>query len=468
MDLSVVGLNFRTAPVELRERVSLSAESAARLLRAIRAERALDEALVLSTCNRTEVYFVAPGRPDPLPHLLAHIADLNGTDPVTDRSAFYRHDGPAAVRHLFRVAASLDSQIVGEHEILAQVKEAYRIACEARTALFFLNRLLHAAFRVGKRVRTETDLGRGASSVAQAAVELAARVFDGLAGRTVLLIGAGETAEQAAHALIGHGAGRLIVANRTIENARRLAADLLARRAGEAVVPETDDGPIRCPALAAMVEPCTVGHADGETKPAVVAETIGLERVPDVIGQADLVIASTGSPGPVLTRNAVADRLAGAGRSVVIIDIAVPRDVDPGLGRFPDVFLYDIDDLDRLVAENIEQRRQEVPRAEAIVDWEVGRFDRWIRSLDVVPTIKRLQERIESFKQEQIARYGKQFCRADQEALERFAAGLCQRVLHLPMTYLREMASQRPAGGGQEVAEIVHLLFDLPPPDEDE
>ncbi|MBL7134427.1 MAG: glutamyl-tRNA reductase, partial [Phycisphaerae bacterium] len=249
MDLSVIGVNHHTAPVEVRERFALSGELASRLLRAVHTESVFDEALVIDTCNRTEIYFVSRSDADALTYLIDHVGRLKGETLKADESAFFRHDGPEAVRHLFRVAAALDSQIVGEHQVLGQVRAAYLKALEARTAGFLLNKLLHAALRVGKRTQSETQLGRGSASVAQTAVDLAGQVFADLTDKTVLIVGAGTTAETAAKRLIAPGVGRVIVANRTLERAE-LLADRLARGGDDDDNGEDDVPPEgQCPAL---------------------------------------------------------------------------------------------------------------------------------------------------------------------------------------------------------------------------
>ncbi len=468
MAISVIGVNHRTAPVEVRERVSLPGDLGLQLLEAIRAERVFDEAMVLDTCNRTEVYFVAAHAEDPLDHLLAHIAALKGASPPADTSVFYRHDGSAAVAHLFSVAASLDSQIVGEDEILGQVKKAYRLALQARTARFLLGRLLHRAFRVGKRVRTETELGRGASSVAQAAGELARQIFSTLANRKVLLVGAGENAELAARTLIRGGCGGLIVANRTPARARQLAEELLrpprqADALGDpACLAESEGEDAGCPALREIAPECSLygKGSPGEAR-AFDTRAIELAEIPAVIGEVDLVICSTGAPDFVLRCEPLTGGLARRDRPLLIIDIAVPRDVEPRLGELPDVFLYNIDHLDRLVAENIDRRRREIPRAEAIVEWETRQFARWLDSLQVAPTIKLLQRRFDLLRVEQIKRYGKNFGPAGGEQLEKFAGGLLGKVLHSPMAFLRELSADGSSTDGLVAVDLVRRIFDL-------
>ena len=227
MEVSVIGISHHTAPVGVREQFALPGELGKRFLRRVRTDDVFTEALVLDTCNRTEVYFVCENDTDPLGYVLDRIAQLKQAERIADTSAFYRHDGPSAVAHIFGVAAALDSQIVGEHQILGQLKDAYRLALQERTARFLMNKLMHWAFRVGKRVQTETEIGRGSASVAQAAVELARQVFSTFADKTAMLVGAGETAELAARTLARCGVTRFVVANRTLARAETLATALL-------------------------------------------------------------------------------------------------------------------------------------------------------------------------------------------------------------------------------------------------
>ena len=447
--LAVIGVNHRTAPVEVRERLALPEDLVGRLLRLLRSDAAVEEAMVLATCNRTELYTVARKDHDGLGPFLDRVARLKESPPVTDTSIFYRKEGLEAVRHLLRVAASLDSQIVGEHQILGQVKDAYRQAVEAQTTGFLLNKLLHRAFRVGKRVQTETDLGRGSAGIAQAAVELAGHLFEHLAGKTVLLVGAGRNAECAARALLRAGAMHLIVANRTVERAQQLAAALLrtpdkketaCRQAGEKPV-KGDGGP-------------------------TTTEAVGLEDLEGVLGRSDLVITSTGSAEAVLTYEGLADGLRRRERPLFIVDIAMPRDVDARLGTLPNVYLYNLDDLDRLVERNLERRRREIPRAEAIVESEVEAFGRWLAALGSAPTIRLLQEYLDSLREAQIERYGRKFAAADREPLERFAESLCNRILHKPLKFLKRLAEDGPTGEQLKTAELVRRMFGLKESDE--
>ncbi len=430
-ELSVIGASHRTAPVEVREGLALASDQAARLLAAIHAEKVFDEALLLSTCNRTEVYFVPRTADNPRAYFLDHLARVKGVRPPDEADIFYRHDDADAVRHLFRVAASLDSQIVGEHEILGQVKDAYRLAVEARTTSALLNKLMHWAFRVGKRVRTETDLGAGSASVAAAAVDLARHIFSSLEGKTVLLVGAGQTAEAAARALLGSGADRLIVANRTPHHARQLAYDLAH---------ETIDRPATDRAA---------------------TDAVGLDAIPETIAKADLVITSTASGQPVLTWRDLSEVLRTRRRAVLIVDIAVPRDVDASLGSLDNVYLYNIDDLDRLVRRNLDRRRQEIRKAEAIVEYETGEFGRWLASRQAAPTIRLLREHLAMIQKKQIDRYARQFSQADRMQLEQFTQSVCKQILHTPLALLKELSTDGTPSERLAAVDLVRRLFDL-------
>jgi len=443
-ELSVIGVSHRTAPVEVREALALSGGQAARVLAEMRAEDAFDEALLVSTCNRTEVYFVARAAAAPRAYLLDHIARVKGARPAVEADAFYRRDDTDAVRHLFGVVASLDSQIVGEHEILGQVKDAYRLAAEARTTSALLNKLMHWAFRVGKRVRTETDLGAGSASVAAAAVDLARHIFSSLTGKTVLLVGAGQTAETAARALLKAGADRLIVANRTLYRAQQLAHDL------------THEAPAR-PATA------TERSAREPT-----ATAVGLDAIGETIAQADLVITATDAEECVLTWPNLADVLRARRSALLIIDIAVPRDVDERLGDLDNVYLSNIDDLDRLLEGNLERRRLEIPKAEAIVEYEVEQFGRWLASRQAAPTIRLLQKRIQTIQEKQIERYGRQFCDADRAQLEQFAQSVGKQILHAPLALLKELSTDGTPSERLAAVDLVRRLFDLDAIDDEE
>ena len=474
MNISVVGISHHTAPVEIRERFALPGDLARRVLRAVRREDVVDEALIVDTCNRTEVYFVSSRPDDVLACLLEHITRIKGGEEITDTSAFYRHDGRDAVGHLFRVVSALDSQMVGEDQILGQVKTAYRTALEERTARFFLSKLMHRAFRVGKRTRTETQLGRGSTSVAQAAVDLAKQIFSSLAGRSVMLVGAGETAELAARALMRHDVASVVVANRTLARAEEVAGRLLEDRSYDDVPSDVADldapiGPddVDCPGMLRSQEARPDAAAEAAKRKAI-TRAIELSAMGDVIAQMDLVICSTGSPDLVLRAADLAEAIRRSRRALFIVDIAVPRDVDPALAHLPNVFLYNMDDLDSLVAKNIEARRREMPWAEAIIEYEIEQLVKWADSLEVTPTIKLLQRHFARVQRAEIERYGKLFSDGDRENLERFTQGLCKKILHDPIAFLRGLSEEDSVSDQLAAVDMILRMFDLQQQEQDE
>lgn len=456
MKLSVIGISHRTAPVEVRERYALTGDLAERFLRAAHLENVFEEAMVLDTCNRTELYFVSAGTADCLDNFLEHVADLKGLSGDLDKSVFYRHDGRTAVEHLFNVAAALDSQIVGEHQILGQLRGAYRLASEERTARFLLNRLMHRAFRVGKRTQSETQLGRGSVSVASAAADLAAQIFSDMGDKAVLLVGAGQTAEAAAKGLISGGVRRVVVANRTLSRAEELIGELT----GVSVEPEGSQ-PVRCPGLLRHSGKTGGGDSSDTQDTVITARAVGLEQIGEVIGDVDMVICSTGSSDPVLTHEALGDILSRRNKLLYIVDIAVPRDVDPKLGDLPNVFLHNLNDLDSVVARNIDRRRKEIPQARAIVEFEVGEFSKWYDSLQVASTIKLLNRRFELLRVAEIKRYGGKFGDSDTEQLERFTQSLCKKIMHQPIAFLRMLSEQASVSDQLLAVESIRRMYEL-------
>jgi len=461
MNITAIGISHHTAAVGVREAFSLPGDLAGRLLRALKNDGVLQEALVLDTCNRTEVYFVCAKCDDPLGYLLGHIARLKGMADISDTSAFYVHRGIAAVTHVFRVAAGLESQIVGEHQILGQLKAAYRLACEVGTTHFFMNKLLHWAFRVGKRAQNETELGRGSASVAQAAVELAQQVFSTLEGKSVMLVGAGETGALAAKALVRCGTGNVIVANRNIDRARTVAEGLRTLNPQEAEALGLEDAVNRCPALRKLMEESPLQQSVSFD-----SQAITLEQVPDFVGGVDLIICATGAPDMVLTGERITKSLAKSNRSVLIVDIAVPRDADPKLDRLPNVFLYNIDDLDQLVARNIASRQLEVPRVEAIIADELSSFRSWYDSLQVTPTIKLLRKHFSEIQAAEIKQQANRFRQTDQEQLEQFTRSLCNKILHRPIAFLRSLSEETSISDRQAAVDMIRKAFGLDGPED--
>jgi len=320
--------------------------------------------------------------------------------------------------------------------------------------------------------------------VASAAVELAGQIFSSLAGKTVLLVGAGRMAEAAARALLRCGATRLVVANRTLERAQQLARDLVQApppepcddgAAGDAADGEADaaDGPVTCPAVVAeAAEALRAAGAEPAVAPeappvAVATEAIGLEGLAEAVARADLVIASAAAEEPLLAPGALAPALRRREGPVLVIDIAVPRNVDPRLADLDNVYLYNIDDLDRLVERNLARRRQEVPKAEAIVEFEVAQFDRWLASRGVAPTIRLLQRHLAAIREGQIERYGRKFSDADRGQLDVFTQALCSQILHKPLALLKDLASNGSTSQRLATVDLVRHLFDLDALDDD-
>jgi glutamyl-tRNA reductase len=393
MTLSLVGLSHHLAPVELRERVTLDVATAAEVA------RGLGDAVCLSTCNRTELYLWNVGEE----RAAAVLEELAG-EPLD--GVLYRLHEDAAALHLFRVAAGLDSLVPGEGEILGQVRDAY----EAVTPGPVLDRVFRQALGVGKRVRTETAIGESPASVSSAAAALAAQVFGDLHGRRVLLVGAGRIGELAASNLVSRGAEIAFVANRSGENARELA------------------------------------HRFG-------ASAIGLDEIPSRLGEVDVVVSSTASPEPVLRADDVPARRRAP---LFFIDIAVPRDLDPAIGSLGGCFLYDIDDLEAVVAETLAGRRAEAERAEQLVAEEAERFRSWRASLDVVPAIASLRARAEEIRAAELAKV--RVSDDERRTLESVTAQILNKLLHLPTVRMKEAAV---SPDGALYADAVKHLFGL-------
>ena len=362
MHLSLVGVSHRTAPVDLRERLDFSSRDVGAAVEALASRSSAAESVVLSTCNRSEIY-VASASPDRArEEIVAFLTDYHALPPEAFAPHLFSLSGTEAARHLFRVAAGLDSLVVGEPQILGQVKEAFQAASERRCTGPILSKLFHWSFAVGKRVRTETALGEGAVSISFAAVALARKIFGRLDGRRGLVVGAGEISSLTAQHLRAHGVGEMVITSRTAAN-----ADALAAAVG--------------------------GHA------------LPWDAMPAALAAADIVVTATGSQRPIITRAQVE---AATGRRrrdpLFIIDVAVPRDVESSVGDLEQVFLYNVDDLQSVVQENLSRRTAEIERAERIVDDEVTRFTAWRRSRGAIPTVVALRERFDGIRRSELQR----------------------------------------------------------------
>ncbi len=400
MSIVLVGLNHKSAPVEVRERLAFSEAACAAGLRTLVDGEVVREGLIVSTCNRVEV--LAETTNDRLSDTIERVSTFLSSTDALPRSFFeahlYRHTDDQAIRHLFRVTSSLDSMVVGEPQVLGQVRRAYSIALEAGTAGRILNRLVHHAFRVAKRVRTETGIGANAVSISYMAVELGKKIFDSLAGRTALLIGAGEMAELSARHLLNAGVTRVLLANRTEQRAERLATDLGAER-------------------------------------------IQFERLSDYLADADIVICSTAADEFVITEQMAREALSRRrNRPSFFIDISVPRNIDPAVGKIANVFVFDIDDLESVITSNIREREREAERAELIVESEIMQFQQTLRVLDIGPTIGALRNKLHDIARGELTRQRNRLgpLTAEQEdAIEALLVSTVNKISHPLLSHMR-------------------------------
>ncbi len=403
-ELLALGVSHNTAPVAMRERLALTEQAAKRFLQELVAHDEIDEAAAISTCNRTEIYLVTSDPVRAESELLGKLAERAGIRPTELAAVVYSHRNCDAARQLYRVAASLDSMIIGEAEVQGQVKRAYELALSAETTGPLTNRLFGAALRAGKRARSETGIGRERVSISTVAVDIARDVVGDLASRSVVIIGAGETAELTAQALADQGVRTVFVANRHADRARSLAE----RFGGE------------------------VGS---------------LDSLPGRLREADIVVASTASPHPIVEAEELALVMtAREGRPLVFIDIAVPRDIHQACGELDGVSVYDMDDLQAVVTRNLGVRGAERDRAEAVVEEEIQRFARWLGQLDVMPTIASLREHgaeiVDQVLAENVGRWESASPR-DIARVEAMARAVMQRLLHEPTIRLKESAHGR-------------------------
>ncbi|MBT5876087.1 MAG: glutamyl-tRNA reductase [Candidatus Latescibacteria bacterium] len=418
MHLNLIGLSHHTAPIDIRDQVALTESVQDRALSLLKASGSkLLEGVVLSTCNRSEVYATTEGdAPDALPveHLFH---EIHGLSRGVLTPYLYRKSDEAAIRHLFRVVSSLDSMVMGEQQILGQVKNAYLKSLDEQTTGVVLNRLFERALVVGKKVREQTEIGVGAVSVSSVAVELAKKIFKDLSQHTAMLIGAGETGELTARYLADHGIRSIVVANRTVER----AVEVANRFNGAGV------------------------HIDE-----------GLQMMKDT----DIVISSTGADHHILRREDLAEIMrARRNKPIFLIDIAVPRDIDPHVRSVYNVFLYDIDDLQTVADENTDRRKKEAQEAEQIVEGEVMRFLGWYQGLAVTPTIKELRRQADEIRSEELqktlARL-EHLSDGDRQTVEQMSRLIINKLLHTPTVRLKDVS--QPGEDIQHLSSIRHLF----------
>jgi glutamyl-tRNA reductase len=417
-EIVLLGLNHKTAPIELRECIAFSPDQTTAALVYLKNEPVVSEVLLFSTCNRVEVLLVTEQISEAVDTAKRLIARFNQIALSEFENVLYIHTGDQAVQHIFRVAASLDSMVVGEPQILGQIKQAYRLATQQRTAGVVLNRLFHRAFFVAKRIRSETGIGGHAVSISYAAIELGRKIFGSLEGKKVLLIGAGEMAELAVAHLIRNRVGDILVTNRTFER----AVELGRRFRGS---------PIK------------------------------FEELLTSLSDVDIVISSTGAPDFIVKREQLKAVLRKRrSRPLFFIDIAVPRNIDPQINRLSNTYVYDIDDLKGVIDENIEDRQREAIKGERIVEEAVVNFRRWYDNLDVVPTIKALRKKLEGIAAVEV----KKTLQADgisdegRQAVERMTQALINKILHDPTDVLKRNGCQ---GGRSAYLDITRKLFKL-------
>lgn len=421
MKVSVTGVNHRTAPVEVRERLNFDSASLPGALHELKRRPGLIEGMILSTCNRVEVAVCANDDADDSRLALEFLATAQRVEPDAITPYLYRHEGENAIRHMFRVAASLDSMVVGEPQILGQLKSAYAVAKAEGTLTGTLDTIITNAFRVAKRVRNETEIGQSAVSVSYVAVELARQIFGRLDKTAVMLVGAGKMSELAARHLQRAGAHRVLVTNRTRNRALQMAE--LFR-----------------------------------------GELVEYDRFLATLPEADIVITSSGAPFYLIRADQMRQVIeARRNRPMFLIDIAVPRNIDPAVNEIDNVYLYDIDDLQRVVEDNLKTRWQEAEGAAGIIDEEVERLVARLKAREVAPTIIGLQQRLEELRTAEIERIQGRLASLTPEQLEAVDAltrGLINKIAHGPITELRRQAAEP---DGIESIETIRRVFRLDP-----
>lgn len=416
MELVLQSVNYHDCPVEEREKVSFSESRQHDLLRTLMDLKGMAEAAILQTCNRTEIYLYAKKGTDwkrPINEIIGQFSPKAGQ---TWQKYCRQKRGIDVARHLFAVAAGLDSQMLGENQILSQVKAAYIDSIECHASKFIFHRLFHTAFRAGKAVRTQTDINCGAVSISLAAVELAKEEMN-LWSSSAMVIGAGENAEIAARYLVKGGIGSLVIANRSRDN-----AETLCKRLGT-------------------------------------GRTIALEQIPVALGEVDLVIASTGSAQPVVAYQNLNGSLKHRTRPLLMIDIAVPRDIDERIGEFNCVTIVNIDDLDKRIAANREKRSSEIPKAQKLVDDFTGKFERWLDSLSVIPVVAQLTQKATELARAEAKRYAKNFGPENAKKLVTFAESLARKLVHGPVSFIKDADPDDPTSQHLRALDLVNKMF---------
>lgn len=419
MNIVVVGLSHKTANVEIREKLAFSPTQMEKPLNALLALDGITEGVIVSTCNRVEIYVTTRDIAGGIARVKRFLADYHNFPLDTLENHIYAHHGEEAIRHVFRVASSLDSMVVGEPQILGQIKTSYGYAAEYKSSGIILNRFLHKAFSVAKRVRTETKIASSAVSVAFAAVELARKIFNDLSDKTVMLIGAGEMCELAAKHFLNNGVRGLMVTNRTFERAEKLADEF----SGTAV---------------------------------------RFENLFDQLHKADIILSSTGAPHTIIGAGDLGEVMSRRRQKpMFFIDIAIPRDIDPAVNGVDNVYLFTVDDLQEVVASNLQQRKEEAGKAEDIVSEEIGQFFKWLSSLEVTPTIVALRNKFDEIRRAELDKTlagWKDIPPDGQKRLEALTNAIMNKLLHPPTTLIKQAGQ----GGRTDLyVDAVRALYGL-------
>jgi glutamyl-tRNA reductase len=421
MGIVVVGLSHKTAPIEVREKLNFPEATVPDALRKLMSYEGIRESLILSTCNRVEIYASVPDTVTGIERIKQFISDYHGLSREVLEQSLYVYPDAQGVRHTFRVASSLDSMVLGEAQILGQLKDAFDIALKTKTTSTILNKLIKKAISVAKRVRTETRLAEGAVSISSAAVELAKKIFGELEGKVVMLLGAGEMAELAAQHLLGNGVKNIMVANRTFERAEELAKEFKG-------------------------------------------DAIRFEHFPDALVMVDILICATGAPHYVVKRDIVTRALKERrNKPIFMIDISNPRNIEPEVDKIDNVYLYDIDDLQGKVDVNTEGRAKEAEKAEDLIALEIETYLQWERALDAVPTIVDLREKVEDVRKREFDKVMGSLdgITEDQKrAVEAMSQAIVNKLLHAPLVVLKQAASAPDSGDNNTIA-IARRLFNL-------
>jgi glutamyl-tRNA reductase len=418
MSLITLGINHKTAPLELRERLAFTPQSLPEALSSLKKLSHIEEASILSTCNRTELYCVTSEDNDQ--KIIEWFSNFHGLDTDLIREHLYVHAHEATIRHAMEVASGLDSMVLGEPQIAGQMKAAYALANEHGTIGQLLGKLYQRAFAVSKQVRTDTDIGSSPVSVAFAAVSLAKQIFGDLKQTTVLLVGAGETIELATRHLHSQGVGNIIIANRSVERAQKLA-----------------------------------GEFNGQA--------ISLQHIGEHLHRSDIVISSTASPLPIIGKGTVERALKQRKHQpIFMVDLAVPRDIEPEVSELDDIYLYSVDDLQSVIEENMENRQQAAQQASEIIDVQVQHFLQWQRSLGSVDVIAQIRQSTQEVSNEVLRKAKKQLAagQSAEEALDFLAHTLTNKFLHQPSTKLRQ-ASQEDRDDILNIAQDLFLNVDV-------